>query len=69
MKKIILKDNYVEVINGNVIEKIPIDEKDASYIELKNATNNFTENMIQKNELEIIKETVDMLVLDSLGVL
>ena len=66
MVKIEKHENHVLVIKGNVVDKIPIDEENSQYQQIKKETKNFTENMIQKTELEILQEAVEQLILDIL---
>lgn len=58
--------NDVIIRDGNTVQAIKADEANASYLQLKAETNNFTENMIQKSEAEILQETVDTLVISGL---
>ena len=61
-----LTEMDVIVREGDKIEAIRIDETNERYVQLRIETKNFTENMVQKNELEVLQETVDTLVLDGL---
>lgn len=66
MKIIRLTDTHVIITEGNIIEKIPIDEENPLYQQVKAETDNFTRNMVQKSPLEILQETIDQLVIDLL---
>jgi hypothetical protein len=49
-------DNNVIIKDGNKITAIPVDENNSGYQQIKTETNNFTENMIEKNQLEILEQ-------------
>jgi hypothetical protein len=52
----IIGEDVVVTENGNVFS-VRINEESAAYQALKAETNNFTENMIQKDKIELLEET------------
>lgn len=71
MIKYTLTDVFIieNSLDGKSQKFIKINEESPEYQAIKTETNNFTENMdYPKSQVEILQETVDQLVLDSLGV-